>query len=115
MKVILNVQDDQELRNHIKEVIRQEITAIGREEAIELIRAELKRKVATGLVRSDTVIYNACVYVLSQELKTQKGSDLILDILKLVATEKIEQQLENRDWSKVVDDLAKEKIWGLIK
>lgn len=45
MQVVLNIENDEELRTHIKEMIKGQVMSIVREEFLEIVRTELNRKV----------------------------------------------------------------------
>jgi len=45
MKVTLNIENDEELRLHVKDLIKGQALKIVREELLEIIKAELDRKI----------------------------------------------------------------------
>jgi len=45
MKVTLNIENDQELRSHVKELISGQIKSIAREEVREMVKELLSKKI----------------------------------------------------------------------
>lgn len=116
MKVTLNIQDDAELRLAVKNAIKGQVLSIVREELQNIISEELQRKIK-GLNESNfnQMVSSALVKASADILYTKFNvSTWNNDFIRPFVEAKIEESLTRQNWTKLVDDLAKEKIRKLI-
>ena len=90
MKVVLNIQDDAELRAHIKDAIKGQIRSVAREEIIAILKEILVSKVPEA--NPDTLLKE--------------------HIIKTVKT-----QLDNGSWNKpsYIQSVAREEVQKIVK
>lgn len=81
MTVTLNIQDDHELRAYCKDLVRDQINSISREELTYMIKAELDRKVLG--------------------LDTQRFEQLMKQCFKEAIIEILRRDYKVNDWSDV--------------
>ena len=117
MKVTLDINNDAELRTHIKEAIKGQIASIVREEYYELVKAEIEKKVKShsgsnieyylreGISKTVKALVN------SSDLTKTVNKDFVIPIEE----QKILETLEKKNWDKLVDEMVKEKLKSLIK
>tara|TARA_R110000868_G_scaffold156695_2_gene383713 strand:- start:4254 stop:4607 length:354 start_codon:yes stop_codon:yes gene_type:complete len=117
MKVELKIENDADLRTYIKDCIKGQVLTIVREEFLEIVRNELERK----LKATDNYAFNnmfrdclkqTCGEILYKECGVGTWNT---SFVKPFLNEFIGKAIQGKDWSKLVDDLAKEKVKALIK
>lgn len=121
MNVSLSIENDAELRNYIKECIKGQVLSIVRDEYIEVVKAEISRKVAAistsnfDYLQKNAFEAAAKEIILNKNGITDWSNDFINPLAIDVLTKRIEKAVEGIDWQKTVDSLAKEKVQSLIK
>lgn len=117
MKVTLNIENDQELRAHIKDAIKGQVMAIVREELLATIKEELERKVkGISSQNWDYLVKDALKDnvkdIIRNEMNVSQWSD---NWIKPIVSSLISPLIIGKDWNKMIDDLAKEKVKSLLK
>ena len=117
MNVTLNIESDAELRAYIKDCIKGQVLSIVREDFMQMIVEELTRK-TKGLETKnfDRLLHNA-VDKNTKELinKDYNIKDWGAQFVKPVLDTLLNNVVNNTDWTRIVDELAKEKIRNMIK
>lgn len=116
MTVTLNIENDAELRAYIKDCIKGQVLSIVREEYLEVIKKELVRKLNMSDMRtfermSQDALKSAVSDILYKEHGVSRYGD---EFIKPVVEKLVKEAVSNRDWNKMVDDLAKQKVRSLI-
>lgn len=116
MKVTLNIENDVELRAHIKDCIKGQVLSIVREELIAMVKAEFERKIKGTNEKNWELMQKqatkeAIAHILYKEHGVTRYSDAFI---KPFVNEILQDALSNKNWSKMVDDLAKDKVKALI-
>jgi hypothetical protein len=120
MNVTLKIKDDAELRNYIKECIKGQVLSIVREDFIEVVKAEITRKIGTIGNRDFDYLQKQAFEAAAKQivLKNNGISDWSNDFIKPLLTEvlnkRINEAVKNTNWKNLVDTLAKEKVKALI-
>lgn len=117
MKVTLDINNDAELRTHIKEAINGQIASIVRDEYYAMVKVQIDKKVSS---QSGQSLEYYLKEALSREVKELiKHIDITKSVNKdfviPIVEKRILEAIENKDWNKLVDDLAKEKVKSLLK
>jgi hypothetical protein len=117
MKVTLNIENDVELRAYIKDAIKGQVLNIVREEFLEIVKEELERKIKGT---SDYAFKN-----MQQEAMTQAINNILYkehnvytwnhSFIEPYINKKLDESLKNKNWTLLVDNLAKEKVKKLIQ
>lgn len=116
MKVTLNIENDKELRAYIKDCIKGQVLSITREEINELIKEEVQRKLK-GLNQYTLDRYikegftQATANILRKEHDVQNWNT---SFIEPYVENKLDAVLKNKDWDRLVNDLANQKIKKLI-
>jgi len=113
MKVSLNIDNDEELRLYVKDLIRGQMLSIAREELREMTVAELNRIISS---KSETVfmqIFRECMQkAITQLLITKHGvSEWNKDFIKPYVESRINECLNGRPTEALVLEIAK-KLTG---
>lgn len=117
MTVKLNIADDEELRNYIKDVIKGQVMAIVREEFLAIVKGEMERKIK-GLT---TTSFD---YMLKVSLD-RAVSDLLYKEYKLkpifaseslskLVSDRLDEVIQAIDVKRLLDTLTAEKLRKLI-
>lgn len=120
MKVTLNVENDKELRDYIKECINQQVLSIVRDEFLEIVKSEILRKIKSIGNRDfdylqKTAFESAAKKIILPESGIFDWNDeFIKPLASIIVTDRIEKAVKGVDWKKIVDTLAKEKLKSLI-
>lgn len=121
MNVTLNIQNDEELRAHIKDSIKGQVLSVVRDELTSLAKEELAKGVMaianrdlTGFVKNAVeVIVGRLLY---KELQISEWSTSIVQPhIENIVSKAVSRAISGKDWSKLVDTLAKEKVKALIQ
>ena len=110
MKVSLNIENDKELRAHVKDLIRGQVLSITREEMTEVITKEICRKLNSmesfNVERSMKIILRD----MARQLLTKWNFKKLIEPI-------IESTLDenNIDLKKLVEQVADEKILKLAR
>lgn len=121
MKVTLNIQEDKELRAAIKDAIKGQVMAVTREEITQIVRDEIGKKIANKDVQYlNRLLETSMKQVIESILYSKYNvpgwyNEWIEPTITKYLDSKVKEALKGKDWSKVVDDLAKQKIKELIK
>ncbi len=121
MKVVLNIEEDEVLRNYIKECIKGQVLSIVRDDFIEVVKSEINRKISSIGARNFDYLQKSAFEAAAKEIVLSKNgiNDWSNDFIKPLATEilatRIEKAVKGIDWNKTVNDLAKEKVKSLIQ
>lgn len=115
MKATLNIENDAELRAHIKNAIKGQVTSIIRDEIIELAKGEIVRKVGNStsldyLIRDavKSMVKDIC----SKQFNVSSWGD---SFIKPCVENVVKDAIKGKDWDKLINDLAKEKVKALIQ
>ncbi len=113
MVVTLNVENDAELRLHVKDLIKGQIASITREDRklySEIIQDVVAKKLQATM---DYIASNIVKQVITDYINRDK------DFFKNIVFPKVEKLLEevvnSKDWEKLIDDRANKKITDLLK
>lgn len=117
MKVTLNIENDAELRAHIKDAIKGQVLSVIRDEFKAIITEELTRIFKGIDARTfDNQLKKSMTEAISEILVTSHN---VIDwnnaFIEPFVNKKLDQALGRTDWNKLVDTLAKEKVKALIK
>jgi len=117
MKVTLNIEQDKELRDYIKDCISGQVKKIVREELMTLVVEEINKKVK-GLDKPhfDNEFRICMVASIGKEL--QKNHNIPgweQKWVKPIVESIVEKYIKDYNWNLLIDDLAKEKVRKLIK
>ncbi len=121
MKVTLNIEQDEQLRAAIKDAIKGQVMSVTRDEISQIVRDEIGKKIANRDVQYMTRLLEISMrYVIENIL--YKDYDIpgwqnkwIEPTITKYLDSKVKEALKGKDWNKVIDDLAKQKIKELIK
>ena len=119
MRVKLNIEEDEELRNYIKSCIKGQVMSILREEIMVDIRAEIVRKYnsmheSSFYERQEAFISAAKEIIYKESGISDYSTEFINPLLNKILTERIGRAVDGIDWKKTVDKVAQEKIKSLI-
>lgn len=117
MKVTLDINNDTELRTHIKEAIKGQISSIVRDEYYEMVKLEIEKKVKAHSGSSIEYYLREGISRAVKELvhTSSLTKDINKNFVIPIVEQKILDTLEKKDWGKLVDEMVKEKIKSLIK
>ena len=121
MNVTLKIENDAELRSYIKECIKGQVLSIVREEFIEIVKAEITRKIGTIGNRDFDYLQKEAFNAAAKEIVLHKNgiTDWSNEFIKPLATEilnkRVNEAVKNTNWKSLVDTLAKEKVKALIQ
>jgi hypothetical protein len=117
MKVTLNIENDQELRAHVKDAIKGQVLSIVRDEMLDMVRNELDRKIkGMGEYTINKIISEAMTVAIVKILREDHNVSAWGDSFISPVVEKfVTKAIERKDWDKLVNDLAKQKVQSLIK
>lgn len=117
MKVTLNIENDQELRAHIKDAIKGQVLAIVREEFVKMVKEELERKIKGADSRNFEYLYKQALKEAVGDIlyKTEGVSNWNKKFIEPFANERLNAVISQYDWNKLVNDLAAAKVRALIK
>lgn len=95
MKVELSIRDDRELRNHIKDVIKGEVTSIARGEIQNIIKDVFTSKYEKSIERSaDRLIKEELKMMIKDSLKVAGAWGNTTNYIKDVARKEIEKYIK---------------------
>lgn len=117
MNVTLNIENDAELRAYIKEAIKGQVLSIVREEFLQIVIDELDRKLkGTDKYNFDRMTKEAMQLAISNICyKEHNVGKWNSDFIKPIVSSLVNEAIKGKDWNKLVDDLAKEKVKSLLK
>ncbi len=117
MRVELNIKNDEELRDYIKEAINGQVLAIVRDDVFNTVKAELHRKI--NLMSGDSIVNlmsSAARVVIKDILYKHFGvSEWDKTFIKPFVESIVEQNIGNTNWDKLIEDMAKDKIKKMIQ
>lgn len=116
MNVTLNIQEDAELRAHIKDAIRGQVLSIVRDELSQILKDEIVRKVkGTNSYSFDNIIKDSTKSVIKDILyREHHVSSWSSEFITPIVTALVNDAIAGKDWKNLVDKIAKEKIKSLI-
>jgi|APSaa5957512622_1039677.scaffolds.fasta_scaffold148224_1 hypothetical protein len=117
MKLTININDDSELRAHIKDSIKGQVLSVVRGELLEIIKEELNRKMkGTDARRFDRMVQDALKIVVKDILRTEhKVSTWDNSFITPYIQETLDPLLAKVSWVPLIDQMAKEKVARLVK
>lgn len=116
MKVTLNIQEDAELRNAIKEAIKGQVKSLVHDDLRKIAKDALEKKLSKAGNGLDYIIGQAVQREVSDILhKNHNVNGWSNEFLKPFINERLNQVLASKDWNRLVDELAREKVRSLIK
>jgi len=117
MKVQLNIENDAELRQHIKGTIKGQVLSIVREEFFEIVKDEIEKKIkGTNNIRFDRLLKEAMIKAIKDILREDCGTTNWRDTyINPIINNIVSGYVDNINWTKLVNDLAKEKITAMLK
>ena len=118
MQVTLNIQNDEQLRSYIQDLIKGQVLSIVREELKEMIQTELERKIK-GFDKTNNFDYIV-------KLTLREGVRSLLqsrhnvvewntDYIKPFADRFIEESMKSVDFDRLVNQVADAKVQSIIK
>ena len=116
MKVELNIENDDELRSHIKDAIKGQVLSIVRDEFLEIVRSEISRKIESTNQKAFDYLFNeAMKKAITDLLRSEHGvSEWYGSFIEPIVKKHVEDISSKKDWNKLIDQAAKEKIKTLI-
>jgi len=117
MTVTLNIENDAELRAYIKDCIKGQVLSIVREDFLEIIKEEIQRKIKGGNEQwFDFMLKGSLKMAVKELLMTEHSvATWNIDHIKPITEEYLKQIFKDRDWKKIVNDLAFQKIRKLAE
>jgi hypothetical protein len=121
MTVTLNINNDTELRSHIKDCIKGQVLAIARSEFTDLTKEEIKKKVALISTNNFDYLLQSAFQLAAKNIIVEKcgivdwDNSFLKPTLEKVLTERITKAINGINWDKLVNDLAREKVKSLIQ
>lgn len=121
MKVTLNIEQDEQLRAAIKDAIKGQVMSVTREEINLIVKSEIGKKIANRDVQyMNRLLSESMTQIIKEILYKEHNignwdSTWIKPIVDKYLDSKVKEALKGKDWKKVIDDLAKQKIKELIK
>lgn len=117
MKAFINIENDQELRDHVKQLMLGQIKSITREEIGEVIREEIRLKLESE--RDDNWFRNLVRDRMGSAIEGILRKDFGVgewqnNFIEPIVSKKINAELKGKDWSAVVDKLATQKIKSML-
>lgn len=118
MKATINIENDQEIRAYVKDLIRGQVMSIAREEITDIVRQEILKKLrgADSYYMSNLIadsVKRVTADILYKEHNVDEwNTKWINPIIEKTVNSSIERK---NDWSKVIDEIAKDKIKSLIQ
>lgn len=113
MKVLLDLRDDREMRLWAKELVKSQIVSYAREDVAKLVCDVLISKTSTG---ADLV--SLAQVSIDKHLRNYFSSPTVQKEIENRIKEHIQGKLGEilvgRDWSEIIDELAKEKIRKML-
>ncbi len=117
-KVTFNIEQDSELRQHIKDSIKGQIKNIMREEIESIIKTELDRKMK-GLPTAnfEFMLKESIRQVVKEKISADERNtkEYISDYAEPLICERIEKIIKEKKWDKEIDVLFKKRINDLLK
>lgn len=115
MTVTLQINNDAELRGYIKDMISGQVLSITRDELREMIYDSLMaRRADTPRVTVEKIFNDIATREIKAHLKEMGIDKMLRDLVHEVLSEAVGHAIVGRDWSEVIDHLAKEKIKKLL-
>ena len=117
MKVTLNIENDAELRTYIKDAIKGQVLNIVREEFLEIVREELERKIKGTSEYTFKIMQQEAMTKATSKILYEKHNVLNwnTDFIEPYINKKLDDVLKGKNWTLLVDSLAKEKVKKLIE
>jgi hypothetical protein len=118
MHITLNISSDAELRAAVKDMIKGQVTSLIREELTSLMLEEITRKIkGMETHRFDRWLQDAMTAAVKEILQREhKVAEWGTDFIKPYVMQRLNSVLlDSKDWNKLVDEMAKEKIKALMK
>jgi len=117
MNVTLNIENDKELRAHIKDCVKGQVLSIVRKDFLAIVKEEMERK----LKGTDTALFNRMIKdsllkAIKDILRTDHGvGQWKEEFIKPFVENVVSDAIKGKDWNKLIDTLAKEKVKSLLK
>jgi len=117
MKVTLKVNDDAEMRAHLKELITNQINAMGREEIKGIFEAEMVRKIKLlNNGKMEDYIMDLVRKVIKDAFSAGSvQATLNSEIIAPIIHERVTAALAVKNWDKVIDEAASLKLRRMIE
>jgi hypothetical protein len=117
MTVTLNIENDAELRAYIKEAVKSQVLSIVRDEFLQIVKDELERKIkGQDKLYFDRMIRDSMQNAVSSICyKEHNVASWRNDFINPIVSSLVSASLMHKDWDKLVDDVAKEKVKSLLK
>ena len=117
MKVTLNIENDKELRAHIKDCVKGQVLGIVREDFLAIVKEELERKLkGTNTALFDRMVRDSLKQAIKDLLRQEHGvGQWKEEFIKPFVENVVSSAIAGKDWNKLVDTLAKEKVKSLLK
>ena len=117
MKVELNIENDEALRQYIKDAIKGQVMSIAREEFLEIVRTELNRKVkGMSAGHFDEMLKQTMKLAVLELLRDQHGiTKWNREFIKPYIDETIGSFLEGLNIEYLVNQAASAKIFEMSK
>lgn len=117
MNVTLNIENDEELRTYIKDMIKGQVMSIVREEFLEIIRTELNRKVkGMSSGHFDEMLKQTMKLALAEILRDNHGiTKWNTDFIKPHINELIDSYLVGLNIEHLVNQAALSKVHEMAK
>lgn len=116
MKVELKIENDSELREYIKDCIKGQVLSIVRSDFKEMVIEELSRKIkgVSGYnfdrMQKEATIEAVKIILCENDNVSMYKNDFIKPYVERI----VEEAMIGKDWNTIVDQVAKEKLKGLI-
>lgn len=117
MKVSLNIENDAELRAYIKDCVKGQVLSIVREGYVTIIKEEIERKMQDkSSLYFEKIIRDSFVIAVTKICRDDFNvSDWNNKYLEPTIASVVQRAISGKDWNKLIDDLAREKVKSLLK
>lgn len=116
MIVTLNIQNDAELRAHIKDAVKGQVMSIVREELIEIIKSELDRKVKGWETQHFQQVMKMAMDDILRDILYKKYdvSSWGESFLRPYINEILDKVTKGNNWDALIEKTARERMKALL-
>jgi hypothetical protein len=117
MNVKLNIEEDKELRDYIKNCIKGQVLSITREDFVNIVTEEIERRIKGTEKRNfDYMLQQSMTQAINNILYKEHGVSAWGEgFINPIIEKYVTKAIQGKDWNKMVDELAKQKVKALIK
>jgi hypothetical protein len=117
MNLKLKIEEDAELRAYIKKLFKSQIISVTRGEISNIFRDELNRKVKGMDTSSILKLMKTSMDDIARNFIRDefRNVNIRVDIITPLIISKLTQVIGEKDWDKLVNDFATQRIQKLLK